>query len=126
MAFQTLFNPLYQAMPSELEDVLFDHELDDKTLDDLAAINSHVLIDTADEFSDDDTVARFVGGGYTNIVLSAALKGIKKREPYRVTLKVIQLYHLNEYFKLEELIEALEARAEKEIADCKAKAGIHK
>ncbi|MCY9861563.1 hypothetical protein OTK49_03400 [Vibrio coralliirubri] len=109
----TVFNPSWQVMPAELDDVLFGHEVHDQTLENLKDINSLVIVSTCDWLGDKNV--HFLDGGHTNIVFGCAINSIKSREPARVTLAIIEIYHLNEFMHLDDMITELKPLAAAEI-----------
>lgn len=109
------FNPSWEIMPASLGDVLYGHKIHDQTIEDLKAINPLVIF-SDNEYMDDSSV-HFLDGGYTNIVFGSAITSIKKREPARVTLKVIEIFHLNDFNDLTDMIAELEPLAAAEIAE---------
>lgn len=116
-SYTPVYNPEIMPYPSELDDVLHGHELKDGTYDSIKAINDIVRVSESNEFFDDGLDVKFIDGGYTNIVLSSSLEQIKRDEPARVTLKLIELFHLNAYFNLEKVKEELKSLAEKEMQE---------
>ena len=107
-----IFNPLYEHQPSELEDVLFGHEIQDSTLEDLKVINELAFVSS--DFNGNEFV-QFLDGGYSNIVIGAAISSIQKKEPARVTLKIIEIYDINSFLNYSDKIKNLQILADKEI-----------
>lgn len=116
-SYMPVYNPTIMPYPSELDDVLHGHELKDVTYDSIKAINDIVRVTEGLGYFDEEFDVKFINGGYTDIVLSHSLKQIQEAEPARVTLKLIELFHLNAYFNLEKVTEELKSLAEKEMQE---------
>lgn len=118
-SYSPVYNPAIMPYPSELDDVLHGHELKDVTYDSIKAINDIVRVTEGVGYFDEEFDVKFINGGYTNIVLSSSLEQIKRDEPARVTLKLIELFHLELYpaLSLEKLTEELKPLAEKEMQE---------
>lgn len=112
-----VYNPEIMPYPSELDDVLHGHELKEGTYASIKAINDIVRVTEGVGYFDEEFDVKFINGGYTDIVLNHSLKQIQEDEPARVTLKLIELFHLNIYFNLEKVKEELKSLAEKEMQE---------
>lgn len=67
-------------------------------------------INDTTEYDENSDSMIFLNGGYTNIVLSMSLKTIKDYCKPEFTLRVINTFQLNDYFKLEDEIKELEEK----------------
>lgn len=99
-----IFDINKEKYPSQLNKVLDGQTLNESTLTSIAAINEIVRVD-----SEDPDFVRFINGNYTDVVLSFSLEGIIQNEPPAVALKIIELFHLDSYFDLENTITNLKA-----------------
>ncbi|PSU89788.1 hypothetical protein [Photobacterium kishitanii] len=112
-----VFNPTIRSYPHALDDLLFGHQLCDETIASLEAINESVDIENAEDWQDDEYMAVFCTGGLTHNVLRLSLKIIRRKEPARITLKVIEIYHLDSYFAIDDLIKELQVAADAEMLE---------
>lgn len=115
--FTHVYDPNIMPYPTELEDVLYGHKLKDNTYNSLKAINEIVQVTKNLGALDEGFDVQFLNGGYSNVVLGMSLKQIQEDEPARVILKIIELFHLDSYFNLENETKELESLAEKELQE---------
>lgn len=90
-----MLSPIYSNNFSTLPDELAIHitkPIKQSTIENLKAFNNIVRV----ESESDSTM--FIDGGYTDIVLQNALKQIVDTESLPFTLKVIEIFRLEEYF----------------------------
>ncbi|ELP5902510.1 hypothetical protein QTV49_004550 [Vibrio vulnificus] len=116
-SYTPVYNPEIMPYPSELDDVLHGHKLKDGTYESIEAINKIVRVTKDLGSLDENYDVKFINGGYTDIVLNLSLKQILEDEPARVTLKLIELFHLDAYFDLEKVTAELKSLTEKEMKE---------
>lgn len=106
---RSVFNPKLQNLPSSVDAVLHGHKVEKNSLSAMASINECVVVE------ENGDLEYFKNGGYTDIVLGQSLKIIGDNEPARVTLAVIEAFHLDHFFHLTNKMIELKQRSEDEM-----------
>nr|WP_229650288.1 hypothetical protein [Vibrio splendidus]MCC4882948.1 hypothetical protein [Vibrio splendidus] len=102
---QPVFNEQLIPYPSQLDDVIPDHQISDKTISSIRAINQVVVIDIEDDYM------MIKDGGAAYQVIKYSMLQIMSDEPAAITLHVIEMFHLDSYMSLDAEIAELTEKA---------------
>ncbi len=108
--FQKLHDSNNAIIHPELASLMNNETLPSNVYEAVDSINEFVLVDTENNKSHVDTKQ------FKPQVLSASIHCIRTNMPAKFLLKVIELYHLDQCFDLEDTIKELKAEAETQAA----------